>query len=116
MDLLIIWVWISLVLIIASSVYLAFKKPITKEAERFWITNIIAFEIFLLVGLFSILSQTSFLFLEKYLFLLGIISIGGTLLMFAIKSDNRLSKFFFWFITLFLLEYVFIFATIFLSI
>ena len=116
MDLSVIFAIISFFLIIAGSVYLAFKKPITKEAERFWITNIIAFEIFLLVGLFSILPQTSSLFLEKYIFLFGIITIGGTLLMFAIKSDSWLSTFFFWFITLFLLEYVVIFATIFLSI
>ena len=115
MNLELIWIIFGFILI-AISVYLAFKKPITKEAERFWITNIIAFEIFLLVGLFSILPQTSFLFLEKYIFLLGIISIGCTLLMFAIKSDSRVSTFFFWFLTLFLLEYVLIFATIFLSI
>ena len=116
MDLLVIFAIISFIIIIISSIYLTFKKQITKEAERFWITNIIAFEIFLLVGLFNILSQTSFLFLEKYIFLVGIISIGCTLLLFAIRSDTRLSTFFFWFITLFLLEYIVIFATIFLSI
>ena len=106
----------SFVLIIVGSILLAFKKPINKETEHFWITNIIAFEIFLLVGLFSILPQTSSLLLEKYIFLFGIISIGGTLLLFAIKSDSWISTFFFWFVTLFLLEYMFIFATILLSI
>ena len=116
MNLSIILATISFFFIICGALYLAFKKPISKETERFWITNIITFEIFLLVGLFSILSQTPLLFLEKYIFFFGIISIGGTLLSFAFKSGSRVSIFFFWFITLFLLEYLVIFAIILLSI
>ena len=108
---------VVLVAIIGFSGVLAFKKEIDKDTERFWLTNIIAFEIFLLVGIFSILNQTpNNLILEKVIFGIGIFITGGTLLTFALKSGTRFSTFFFWFLTLFLLEYLIIIATVFLSI
>ena len=111
---------LTLVYIFIISIFsylLATKIRINKETERFWITNIIAFEIFLLVGLFSILSQTPHnLYLEKLIFFFGIIITGGTLLLFTFKSGSRISTFLFWFLTLFLLYYLIIFAIVFSSI
>ena len=76
---------------------------INKEVERFYLTNLIAFEIFLLVSIFALAqvygNPTFKIFLPLGI-IVGTIGIGGILVMYAIKSDNFLITIFFWTIVL----------------
>ncbi len=78
-------------------------SAINKEVERFYLTNLIAFEIFLLVSIFTLAqvygNPTFKIFLPLGI-IVGTIGIGGILVMYAIKRDNSLITFFFWVIVL----------------
>ena len=81
------------------------KKTFTinKETERFYLTNLIAFEIFLLVSIFTLAQVYGNPVFKIFLplgIIVGTIGIGGILVMYAIKSDNCLITIFFWTIVL----------------
>ena len=71
---------------------------INKETERFYLTNLIAFEIFLLVSIFA-LAQVNGVSVSKEILppaiVIGTIGIGGILVMSVIKTDGFLITIFF---------------------
>lgn len=104
--------FIFLVFIFVGS-FILWKKQITKkmdkETEHFIISSMITFEIFLLVGIISILSllnASNTIHLVELVFSLGILSTGGTILFYMIGFSTSAGKYFFWVMSLTLLSMI----------